>query len=331
MIVMNTINTSTSDSSRQLTSSSSHAKLEVVGGIHEGVSMPLEKSVYTIGSRPGVDIMLGDRGIAPEHGIVRFNGSAVFVEAAGGEIGLGKRRIPHGHGCRAMLPVDLTLGTATVRIARNQSSHGRWRSGRVVFRGAAFAALGFAALVPLSGLDTDAAIGRLSSAAALGNRAWPFPSVEGRPSTSTDVMNTAAVGVPASPDVEPDVVADALTAKLRDAGLASLMTRMDGIRVVVSGMISHEQTSAWSEVQRWFDRSYGGRFILASAVEARALNGLPKFDLQAISYSEAPYVITGDGQRRYPGAILDQGWVIKNIAAGRLTLIKDGKELALSF
>jgi Inner membrane component of T3SS, periplasmic domain len=58
---------------------------------------------------------------------------------------------------------------------------------------------------------------------------------------------------------------------------------------------------------------------------------LPRFDLQAISYSEAPYVITGDGQRRYPGAVLDQGWVIKDIAAGRLTLIKDGKELALSF
>jgi Inner membrane component of T3SS, periplasmic domain/Inner membrane component of T3SS, cytoplasmic domain len=328
---MSTIDTSTKEASRQLTDSASHVTLEVIGGVHEGVLMPLAKSVYSVGSRPGVDIMLGDRGIAPEHGIVRLNGSAVFIEAAGGEIGLGKRRIPHGHGCRAMLPVDLTFGTAVVRITRAQPGHGRWRSGRVVFRGSALAGLGFAVLVPLSGLDTDAAIGRLSFAAAPGSGVWPFQFVEGHPRTATDAKGTVAAGAPAGSRVDPDVVANALSTKLQDAGLANLTTRMDGIRAVVSGAISHEQTGTWSEVQRWFDRSYGAHFILASTVEARAPNGLPKFDLQAISYSDAPYVITGDGQRRYPGAILDQGWVIKDIAAGRLTLIKDGKELALSF
>lgn len=328
---MNTIDTSTKDTSRQLTDSTSHAMLEVIGGVHEGVSMPLAKTVYSIGSRPGVDIMLGDHDIAPEHGIVRLNGAVIFVEAAGGEIGLDKRRIPQGHGCRAMLPVDLTFGTAVVRITPTRSGHAHWRSRRMVFRGAAFAGLGFAVLVPLSGFDTDAAIGRLSSATATSNGMWPFQLVDGHPRSPSDAVSTAATGVPAASRVDPGAVADTLTAKLQEAGLGTLAINIDDTRLVVSGVISHEQTSAWSEVQRWFDRSYGARFILASAVEARAPSGLPRFDLQAISYSEAPYVITGDGQRRYPGAVLDQGWVIKDIAAGRLTLIKDGKELALSF
>jgi hypothetical protein len=208
-----------------------------------------------------------------------------------------------------------------------QSGHARWRSGRMAFRGAALAGVGFAVLVPLSGFDTDAAIGRLASVASPGNGVWSLQSVEGRLPSGP----VASAGTPAGSRIDPNAVADAMTAKLQEVGLATLATKLDGVRLVVSGEISYEQTDAWAEVQRWFDLTYGERFILASAVEARAPTPFPKFDLQAISYSDAPYVITGDGQRRYPGAILDQGWVIKDIAAGRLTLVKDGKELALSF
>jgi Inner membrane component of T3SS, periplasmic domain/Inner membrane component of T3SS, cytoplasmic domain len=322
---------------RQLTVSSSHAPtphhaaLEVVEGVHEGVSMPLVKSVYSIGCKPSADIMLGDPGVAPEHGIVRLYGSAIVVEASGGEIGLGKRhRIPHGHGCRTTLPVQLKLGTAVLRIARDRSDGG-WRRGRTAFRFAAIAGIGFAVLIPLSGLDTGAAIGRLSSSVLPGNGAAPFQLAQATPNSPGRVVTTAPNGVPATTGIDPDTVADALAAQLKDAGFADLALKMEGVRVVVSGVISHEQSGAWSDVQRWFDLTYGARYILASAVEARAPNGPPKFDLQAISYSATPYVITADGQRRYPGAVLDKGWIIKDIGAGRLTLIKDGKELALNF
>jgi type III secretion protein D len=131
--------------------------------------------------------------------------------------------------------------------------------------------------------------------------------------------------------VAPETVIDTLSAKLRAAGLADIVTTIDGTRLVASGTILHEQRGAWADIQRWFDLSYGGRYILASTVEVRAPSGNPKFDLQAISFSDTPYVITADGQRRYPGAVLDKGWVIKEIAARRLTLTKDGKELALTY
>jgi hypothetical protein len=324
------IDMSTQNALRPLTDSTAHAVLQVVEGIHEGVSMPLAKSVYSIGSRPTADIVLGDSGVAPEHGIVRLHGSAVVVEAAGGEIGLGKHdRIPHGHGRRATLPVELKLGTAVLKIARNRSGERAWPSSRIVGRFAAIAGIGMVVLLPLSGFYTDTAIGRLSFAVLPTTDASQIP-VQGRPDVSTGPATTASAGAPVA-RVDAATVADALTLKLKDAGLAELLTKMEGVRVVVSGVISHEQTSSWAEIQRWFDLTYGGRFILASAVEARAPSGPPRFDLQAISFSDTPYVITADGQRRYPGAILDKGWVIKDIAAGRLTLTKDGTELALSF
>ena len=128
-----------------------------------------------------------------------------------------------------------------------------------------------------------------------------------------------------------DAAAAALAEKLANAGLAELAARVDGRRVVVSGAILHDQQGAWSDIQRWFDATFGSRYVLASAVETRLPGGNPKFDLQAIAFSESPYVITADGQRRYPGAVLDKGWIIKEIGERRLTLTKNGKELALSF
>src|SRR5262249_29701441 len=169
-------------------------------------------------------------------------------------------------------------------------------------------------LIPMASLST----GRLTNALS------PPPTDTASSSASTTIGSGGS-------RVSAEAVAEALTARLRAAGLPDVATKMNGTRLVASGTILHEQRDAWSEVQRWFDRTYAGRYILASTVEVRTPVGNPKFDLQAISFSETPYVITADGQRRYPGAILDKGWVIKEIAERRLTLTKDGKDLALDF
>jgi len=287
----------------------------VLDGVHEGVTLALDKSVYSIGSKPSVDIVLGDSGVAPEHGVVRLHGRSVIVEAAGGDIGLGKHhRIAQGHGCRTSLPVELRLGTAVLRIASPQTNAHSWLAARGPLRWVAVGGIGCIALIPMASLST----GRLTTALA------PPPTDTASSSTSTTIGNGGS-------RVSDEAVAEALTAKLRAAGLPDVATKMNGTRLVASGTILHEQRDAWFEVQRWFDRTYAGRFILASTVEVRTPAGNPKFDLQAISFSETPYVITADGQRRYPGAVLDKGWVIKEIKERRLTLTKDGKDLALDF
>ena len=281
-----------------------------------GVTLALDKSVYSIGSKPNVDIVLGDSGVAPEHGVIRLHGRSVVVEAAGGDIGLGKHhRIAQGHGCRTSLPVELKIGTAVLRIALPQTDARSWLASPSALRWAGVGAIGCVALIPISGLST----GRLT------NPLSPQPTDTASSSTSTTTIGNGASRVSA------EAVAEALSAKLRAAGLPDVATTMNGTRLVASGAILREQRDAWSEVQRWFDRTYAGRYILASTVEVRTPSGNPKFDLQAISFSETPYVITADGQRRYPGAVLDKGWVIKEIGERRLTLTKDGKDLALDF
>ena len=306
---------------QKLSAPTTQPVLEVLDGVHVGVTLALGKTVYTIGSKPSADIVLGDSGIAPEHGVIRLHGRSVIIEAAGGDIGLGKHRsITQGRGCRMTLPVELKLGTAVLRIAPPPTDGRSWLGGRMTQRLAAVGGIGCMALIPLAGFDTGADTSRLA------------PPTAGTPVSPSDSASTSgSARSHAASRTSTEATADGLTAKLGAVGLSDVVTTMDGTRVVVSGMISQEQRDTWSEFQRWFDRTYGGRYILTSTVEVRSPIGYPKFDLQAISFGETPYVITADGQRRYPGAVLDKGWVIKEIGQRRLTLSKDGKDLALDF
>jgi len=327
---------STLPATSNLPATAPRAVLEVLGGVHAGVTLPLEKNVYSIGSKPSVDIMLGDGGVAPQHGVVSIEGLRVVIEATGGDIGLGKHhRIEQGRGCRTKLPVELTLGSAVLRITREPNGGGSWLGSRPALRVAAIGGIGGIGLLTLLGFDTDTGAGTGHvSVASLQQLVSAAPDPASDPTASVSSREaTAATKRPyrAALPVAPETVIDALSAKLRAAGLSDVVTAIDGTRLVASGTILHEQRGAWADIQRWFDLSYGGRYILASTVEVRAPSGNPKFDLQAISFSDTPYVITADGQRRYPGAVLDKGWVIKEIAARRLTLTKDGKELALTF
>src|SRR5260370_49884 len=103
--------------SPQLPTVAAQAILEVLDGVHRGVMLPLDNDAYSIGSKPDADIMLADDGVAPEHGVVRLHGRTVIIEAAGGDIGLGRgHRIPHWHRRPTTLPVELGVGKPAPRI-----------------------------------------------------------------------------------------------------------------------------------------------------------------------------------------------------------------------
>jgi hypothetical protein len=300
--------------------------LEVIAGMHEGVAIALDENEVSIGSAPKVDIMLGDHGVAAEHGIVRLQGSRAIIEASGGDIDVGRRhRVPRGHGCRATLPVDLRFGNAVLRIGRTPTARS-WLSNR----GGRWAIAGLACCVILilfAGFGADPVVGRLTEFAGTNPDTNAAASGEQTQAAKAPVAPNAA----SVPRAAPANVADELNSRIRNAGLVDVSLRLDGTRIVASGPILPEQRSAWGEIQRWFDHTHGEHYVLASEVEARAPAAPPKFDLQAISFGETPYVITADAQRRYPGNVIGEGWVIKEIRAGRLTLSKNGREIALSY
>lgn len=297
--------------------------LAVLDGLHRGAEINLLESACTIGSSTEADIVLGDAGIEPIHARLRRQANLVEIEAIGGDVMLATgEAIKEGHGSRCRLPVVITLGGATVRLAdqrpvsMNRASAGRLAvaAGCIVFVLCAitFTASGLSKSPPgLVGPAPDGAPIRVALAGASQQR------------TLTD-----------SSPLQAQTVAEAesqLRQHLDQSGLGQLTIEKSSERLVVSGVIANDMSGAWTETQSWFDQKFGAHVALASAVMIGNVQQAPRLMLQAIWYGEHPYVIAADGARYHEGAFTDDGWTIKHIGDTELLLTKGGATVALKY
>ena len=58
---------------------------------------------------------------------------------------------------------------------------------------------------------------------------------------------------------------------------------------------------------------------------------MPTLQIQAVWYGEHPYVLAADGEHYFKGAILDNGWMIRDIGEDRMLLAKDGETVMLTY
>ncbi len=298
-------------SSLVLRNSAASLTLDVLKGVHSGVSLPLERGAYLVGSATDCDLTLSDRDVSAHHMRLHFAGTEVMIEAIGADLMVDDTAVPVGHGLQVPVPVTVTLGSARLNLSRavrepagraQRSSHG-WMLGGV----AAFSLLTIAAV--------QAGVAQLDHG----------PSMAG---LNDNAMTTGTI---ASPVASSQEVSAALAAKLREAGLPDLKIEADGTRLSVSGAVDDDARKNWGEVQAWFDRSYGTSYVLNSLVGEAAPRSTPKFHLQAIWFGETPYAIGADGARLYKGAALEDGWYIKDIRDGSLTAARQGEEFVLRF
>ncbi|QHC49091.1 hypothetical protein EKK97_04940 [Billgrantia tianxiuensis] len=91
-----------------------------------------------------------------------------------------------------------------------------------------------------------------------------------------------------------------------------------------------ERYEEWRDVQHWFDQHYGSRQLLISEARPRLSVDSPALQFQAVWFGDNPYVVDARGERLYPGAPLQEGWVLAEIAEGRVTVRRDGTEFSLT-
>ena len=310
-------------------------EFEVVAGVHRGVALMLDKADYCIGRSPQSHIVLSDPGIAPEHAVLRDEGATVRIDATGGDVSVERKLIPQGYGCRVRLPADVALGEARLHLSRPagqlSNTTGRLLVNKpIAVAGALAGALICLALVVVAvvfGLPQMTQVNVAQAGANFGDAR--------NIAVDQDVTSAAAAGRKHVSNAQSAAAAAQaareLSARLDAANIHALrVTAVDG-RLAVSGKLTKRQTLAWTAIQQWFDQTYGSRIVLTANVADDDGRAMPTLGLQAIWYGDHPYIITAQGERYYQGAVLDNGWVIREIAQDRLLLAKDGDTVALAY
>lgn len=294
------------------------AELEILDGLHQGVALTLDKAVYCVGTASDTDLILGDAGVAARHLVLRISGTQVSIEAKGGDVGIVNANgnatlLEQGHGQRMRLPVELRIGEARLRLRSSQPAAGRSTvSQSGLMRSApARRAVIFASLLTLL---------MLSGALAFGMRTEP-QAVTQRHSASHVSPTTA-------PTVEQ---AHAwLDQSLKDAELSQLQTRAYGGQLSVEGSYPAQLKDRWLAIQQTFDSRFGQHVVLTPKVQALAAVAKPRVRFQAVWFGRNPYVIDEHGKRLYPGASLQDNWVLEGIEGDQVRLVRGHERFAFT-
>jgi hypothetical protein len=298
-------------------------ELAVVSGIHHGAVIALACADYAIGSASHADIVLRDPGVAAEHACLRVERGHVCVEATGGNVAVGHNLVRKGHGCQVRGPVDITLGEARLRLApvdpARSKADGLTLRALLARRPRALVCAVTCLLLTVSivvarGVAHPAATAEASTHVAFTGRA------ENLQSTKTDEQSATTI----------EHAMHDLADRLARANIRTLhIGNVDG-RLVATGKLNRQEALAWTTIQQWFDQTYGD-FVLTANVTIGDGRDMPTFQLQAVWYGDQPYVIAGDGERYYQGAILDNGWAIKEVNEDRLLLSKGNETLVVTY
>jgi Inner membrane component of T3SS, cytoplasmic domain/Inner membrane component of T3SS, periplasmic domain len=311
---------------------SAKLKFEVVAGTHEGAVLMLDWADYRIGSSPNADIVLSDEGVAPEHAVLRLRPGGVRIDATGADVTVEQERFLVWRGGRVRLPVNITLGAARICLSgereddpgRRFDDFGRWTIRNPLTAAGAFACFVLAIAVVARELPQSARTAVLAVTAGASDIGASEHSASGSAAgLSIAYAQSAATAEEAARE---------LSARLEAAKITTLHVNATDGRLAVAGRVSKEEAVSWAAIQQWFDLTYGGRVVLTTEIsptgETRAMPALP---LQAIWYGERPYIVTADGGRYFEGAVLDNGWIIREIGEDRLLLAKGGETVALTY
>lgn len=285
--------------------------LNVLEGVHQGVSLPLDMAACSIGAGQQADLVLGDAGVAELHVTLRLSARQVAVEALGGDVRViiegRETQVSKGSGYRARLPFELVVGQARLRL---DAPAGEGEAPAPVWNGTLqwMTAIVFMFICAgaLAVLREDAA----PVSAGMAVEMSPAEPKTARPSL------------------------DALRARLeRDtqaAGLEGLsITALDG-QLRARGSLTAEQQQRWSELQRSFDGQHGRYTPLHSDVSLREPGEQPRVRFQAVWFGDNPYVINAGGARLYPGAALEDGWTLERVEADQVVLARGDERFAFT-
>ena len=328
-------------------------RLEIVAGAHHGAVLTLEPGAYLIGSSPDADIVLSDDGVVAEHAAVHVGSDGVRLDAIGADVTVDDELLPQSRGCRLRLPVNFSVGAARIELVdvTAPSASARIGTGLTLRSPALLAAAAVCVGVGIAvttltfrelgfrGVNSEATAAARAPASSppVVVTTAPNPASSTRvPSSAVASSAVASSAVPSSaaPSSAAHTVEGALAAlqqRVAAAGIKSVDITVEDGRLVVRGTLSGQEAIDWAAIQQWFDKTYGRTILLSSRIMPGMAPNLPSLQIQSVWYGERPYVMLADGEHYFKGAVLDNGWTIRDITPDRIVLAKDGNTVSLTY
>ncbi|WP_268800028.1 SctD/MshK family protein [Pseudomonas huanghezhanensis] len=283
--------------------------LSVTRGLHQGVTLPLDKAAYVIGSAEHADLLISDPGIAERHMALRFSSGQVAVEALGGDVTVIARNgqainIPVGSGHRARLPLDIRLGDARLTLTDPAQPQVPVEGGVPVWRRKPQWILALLLMFLCVG-----------AFAFRGQPASPAGSVLREDmATSSPVPNPpAATSEEARVWLEQQLTASSLN--------QIKVSEIDG-QLSAQGSYDPAKKGQWVSVQQAYDARFGQQVVLHQSVAPRTEIAKPRVRFQAVWFGANPYVVNESGKRLYPGAALADDWMLERIENNQVILAR---------
>ena len=293
--------------------------LTVEGGIHRQARAPLARGINRVGSTADCDIVVTDLDHdAPCFSLTVVDG-AVVLEPLGLTVELQGRPLTPGRTRRCADGARFTCGGVAFRVETAST-------------GAEVAvtkrrSLGWS--VPVT------AVGVLLASLLIALA----PSTAAPPAPSRPASDEAAASVPVDFHAAPVPASRTSTATLlRDIGRRLAAANLDAITLAAQpdgaiearGQIAPQQLQAWRDVGRWFDGvASAGRTVLVDQVRVGA--DAPPLTVQAVWPGRRPYLIDGNGDKLFVGAVLANGWTVDGIDATHVLVKRGGQVLAVRF
>ncbi|MGY4399419.1 SctD/MshK family protein [Bradyrhizobium sp. USDA 3315] len=287
---------------------------EVLSGCYSGLTGKAGGGSCLIGSSLDADLVFIEQGLEPHHLRVSRHVSSIEIEALAADVAIeGRDPIAPNETVVVPLPAVIHMGAMSIRWSiegsQQAGSTGRWH--------VPIAAL---ALVLIS----SAAVGTVSTSLVQSDGAAALSAS----SPATDIGPKVALAAPDAPAT--DAAAQRLQGEVDAAGLLGIKVGYGPGVVTADGTITPASLAKWREVQQRFDVHSNGAYTLVSAVAIKEEKTPPAIAVQAVWRGNDPYLVIA-GQKYFVGALLSNGWTVKEIEDGRVLLTRNGQLAALSY
>ena len=292
--------------------------IDVLSGVHSGVSQRIESGEILIGSGADCDVILFADPLAERHLSIAPKsvlGSTVVIKALDGRVTLDNgTTLEPGQWAEGRMPLDLSVEGTHVTVSRTINPHEFARPALAVATALALIVLG----PNLVNTAFSSASWSSSDFRVVARNA--NPGVE-RPN---DIITNA------SSISETEDAAIGLRTRIRDAGLGHMIDVVPGRdgTILVSGEIGPGNASEWRGILRWYDGVPGAPSLLNGVRRGVA----PEMPSIASAWLLGDKHITlSTGERLREGDRVKGGWTVKSIAEDGVILNRNGSDVTLTF